>query len=61
MRISEYTSTRICIDFDYEEVEAMLAKDEYPLTQFANLLQKYHTWILDVKKIRTKELLHSAQ
>lgn len=61
MRISHYSSDYVGLEFTHEEVESMLNKDEDKLSEFAELLDKYHTWIDDCKKIRTKEILQRAR
>jgi len=45
------------ITIPIEEVKAMLACDEDKLNEFASHLDKYCSWIQDVKRINTRRLL----
>ncbi len=58
MRISDpIRSDSLTITFEKDDVIAMLNKDEETLNEFAVTLDKWKTWIDDVKRIRTKEML----
>jgi hypothetical protein len=59
MHISGHSNNYVEITIPFEEVRRMLIdKDEESLSEFANHLRKYYTWINDKKKIRTRRLLN---
>jgi hypothetical protein len=66
MKVTEYNSKHIVIDFEYSEIFRMvrMAGDEKQadaLDKLACLFQKYIDTIADAKKIRTKEILQRAR
>lgn len=57
MYISRNSPRWIELNITIEECRAMLNKDEVPLSEFCELIQKYVQWIDDIKTINTKRIL----
>jgi len=60
LRISRHSSGMIELTFSIDEARKILNSDEETLNEFACHVDKYVTWIDDVKRINTKQLLESS-
>jgi hypothetical protein len=48
------------LTFSIDEARKILNSDEETLNEFASHIDKYVSWIDDVKRIKTKQLLDSS-
>jgi hypothetical protein len=60
MRLSRHTSGYGELTFSIDEARKVLNGDEDALSELASHFDKYVTWIDDVKRINTKQLLESS-
>jgi hypothetical protein len=56
--ISGFTKDYVQINIPTERAQAMLNKDEKALSEFAGLIDKFVTWLEDIKLINTKAILN---